>query len=153
MFGHFNNIPYFKRSCIECLCLEQKQWLVINNSKKSDWVCGWFHLQHMLWQLLPIVLHALQNFQQSAPFRFYSLFQEAWPMLVLMIIIKKRIVKKLWLLTSDFVCHVSGMGAAFTLLFGMIWREKLLFHQEQTYFQSSTDKDCGKLVSSLSQSF
>lgn len=54
----------------------KKQWQVINNSKKSDWVCGWFHLQPMLWQLLPIVLHGLRIFQRSAPFGFYNCFKK-----------------------------------------------------------------------------
>lgn len=50
---------------------------------------------------------------------------------------KKGIVKKLWLFTRDFVCHVSGMAAAFTLLFGMIWRETVLSSRTDIYFQSS----------------
>lgn len=66
---------------------------------------------------------------------------------------KKGIVKKLWLLTRDFVSHVSGMGAAFTLLFGIIWRETVLSSRTDMYFQSSVDKGCGKLLSSLSQRF
>lgn len=65
----------------------------------------------------------------------------------------KGIVKKLWLLMSDFICHVFGMGAAFSLLSGMIWGETVLSSRTDMYFQSSVDKDCGKLLSSLSQSF
>lgn len=83
-----------------------------------------------------------------------QLFQEAWPKLMLMIIIIiKELLKKLWLLMSDFICHVFGMGAAFTLLSGMIWGETVLSSRTDMYFQSSVDKDCGKLLSSLSQSF
>lgn len=65
----------------------------------------------------------------------------------------KGIVKKLGLLTRDFVFHVSGMGAAFTLLFGMIWRKNIPSSRTDIYYQSSVDKGCGKLLSSLCQSF
>lgn len=89
----------------------------------------------------------------SAPFGFYNLFQESWPRLMIIIIIKKELLKKLCLLTSDFVCHVFGMGAAFTLLCEMMWGETVLSSRTDMYFQSSVDKDCGKLLSSRSQSF
>lgn len=109
------------------------------------------HLEHMLWPLLPIVLYVLQVFQYSVAFGFYSLFQEARSMLMVMIIVKKELFKNCGF--SPETLSVMSLAWVLHLHFCLGWSgEKQFFHQEQTYIFKALDKGCGNLLFSLSQS-
>lgn len=99
----------------------------IKKNQKTDWIPGWFHLQHMPWQLLSTVLNVLQIVQWSGPFGFCKFFQEAWPMLI----IKKVLLKKFGF--SRETLSVVSLAWVLHLHFCLGWSgEKLFYHQEQT---------------------